>query len=179
MNQSINNQSYLPKYTKNEMELFFITIICFTIALILFFELVLAHYIEVLAIRKSNIIVDYANDNIYLKKGAYDIIEKFDKKYNSENIKEQTKKRQEENFKSLYTGVLWMPVVLTIIFIVYSRFSKNKNISHLTKFEKYILIFLAVSAFVVEILFYIILVKDWKFITDHEIYSILMFGNKK
>lgn len=170
--------SFLSKtFSPVNTTIFFITLISFIVSLILFFELILADYPEKVILDKTKVIAMYAKENNVLNVVLNQHIDKM-------NITEEYANRDKNirtihNNKSIMTkGVipfLLCVVFLFIVYIAYLLVIKYKFKTNLN-FEKsdLILIILAISCFIVEIVFYLIVVHNWKFIPDNEVLKILL-----
>ncbi len=157
--------------------IFFITLISFIVSLILFFELILADYPEKVILDKTKVVAMYAKEN---DKFNFVLNEHIDKtNVTKESVIHDKKIRTIHNNKSIMTkGVipfLLCVILMFVAYIVYLIIIKYKFKQNLN-FEKSdsILIILAISCFIVEIVFYLIIVHNWKFIPDNEILKILL-----
>lgn len=166
-------------FTPVNTTIFFITLISFIISLILFFEFVLADYPEKIILDKTSIIAMYAKEN----NGFNTMISKQLKDIDNSEIAKlaelDKEARTTNNNKALMDkGVLPFLLVIIAMFIVYVvylliiKYKYKRNLN----FEKsdIILIILAIMCFMVEIVFYFIIVHNWKFIPDNEVIRILL-----
>lgn len=170
--------SFLSKtFSPVNTTIFFITLISFIVSLILFFELILADYPEKVILDKTKVIAMYAKEN-----NTFNVV--LNEHINNINISEESaiqdkNLRTIHNNKSIMTnGVIPFLLCIVLLFVGYIaymlvlkyKFKQNLN------FEKSdsILIILAISCFVVEIVFYLIVVHNWKFIPDNEVLKILL-----
>jgi hypothetical protein len=160
-------------FTSTNTLIFFLTMLSFIVALIVFFEEVLSKYPVLILKKKLDIVTIACQENPIV--GTY-IKEKVGNYFqNSENIKkvnEVSSKRKKDNLDTFMEQVFPFLVVISVIFFVYIIYGivrKNFNLEG----QDWILIFFAIFCFIVEIIFYIVILQQWEFISDSEFIKLL------
>jgi hypothetical protein len=143
-------------------------ILIYVIVIILFFIYVISQQIENIILNKIDILIMIANHDPFVKKNLIDYIKNNDL---SSAAKTQNNIRFQYNMDLLNINILpYLYILIAIIAadIIYIVFEKIK----MTTAE--IVLFLSIfCGFITEILFYFIVIKNWNFIGDHELYEIL------
>ncbi len=147
-----------------------LTILFFMTIEILFFWYIVSKEIEKIIQDKSNIISTFAKEN----KDFKEYIEKYmqDNESNLKNSSEyQYKIRSEENYKLFYDKfsipicVIITCIIINIIYLIHIRRVPTKI--------ELLLFGLIIFSFITEFIFYFVVIKEWKYISDNKIYNIL------
>ncbi len=147
-----------------------VTLICFIISIILFFTYAIADYPNTIIYDKVDLIIEYSKRDEKFKQRLISNVNSYYATRDSNAIENSKEDRRVRNTEELHkSGVL--PYLYAVIFlgicILIVSFRSNKT-GHLEKCD-IILVILAISAFVVEVLFYFILLANWKYITDSKV----------
>jgi hypothetical protein len=147
-----------------------VTLICFIISLILFFLYAIADYPNTIIYDKVDLIIEYSKHDEKFRQKLISNVNSYYTTRDVNGIEDSKKERDEHNTEYLHkTGVLpylYAVIFLGICLLIFS-FTSNRT-GHLEKCD-IVLVFLAISAFVVEVIFYFILLANWKYITDTEV----------
>jgi hypothetical protein len=175
--------------------IFFITVISFLIALIIFFNVVLADFPMKTILSKVDIISLFAQQSPDLKNALNTGIDNYEKQQDqmsqqngyknyADEIQQQVNDRNSHNLKALFSfGIVPYLLCFVVMFLIYGIviFVKSrKDRSFSISFEKgdNILIIFALLSFIVEIILYFVLIQNWKFIPDNEIYQTLLIQHQ-
>jgi len=152
--------------------IFFITTLSFIIALIVFFELILSNYPILILNNKVDIVTIAANQNTSINKYIQQQINSyFQNTQKIQTVENEIQQRKKTNFSCFQNQVLAYLLVLFglfVLFIIWFIY-KNKTIEKID----YLLILFAILSFSVEIIFYFVILYQWKFISDSQFLQIL------
>lgn len=170
---------------ENSIIILFITVISFLICLIGFFVLLLGEYYQEIILEKVNMIVLYAKENESFKKQILESVKEYNISPEKPIAEEMTKKRKANNLNALVKmGPIPYTLVFVILFVIYlgwiafkKRYLK-RQIAWSNKVD-WPLVILALGAFVVEIIFYIVIISNWKILSDTELIHTLLDENIK
>jgi hypothetical protein len=143
----------------------------FVIFLILFFWFILSRQFDAIILEKVSIISLIAKYDPEFRKVLLEYL--YSNNTSNDLIaKKQEELRYRENVNSLQIEVLPFTYILgtiLILDIIYMVLHKNKLM-----FSEWILLILVLGAFITEVIFYFVLVNEWRFIGDFQlIYNIL------
>jgi cell division protein FtsL len=153
--------------------IFFITIISFIVALIVFFELVLTNYPIFILDNKLEIVTiackQSSSTNAYIQQ---QVANYFQNTQNIQMVENEIQQRKVKNFSIFQKQVLPYLLVVFFLFVIFIIWFSVKG----KKIEKidYLLILFAVLSFLVEIIFYFMVLYQWEFISDSEFIKILL-----
>lgn len=157
-------------FSKSNSLVMVVTLICFIISLILFFLYAIADYPNTIIYDKVDLIIEYSKHDEKFRQKLISNVNSYYATRDVNRIEDSKKERDEHNTEYLHkAGVLpylYAVIFFSICLLIFS-FTSNKT-GHLEKCD-IILVFMAVSAFVVEVIFYFILLANWKYITDAEV----------
>ncbi len=157
-------------FSKSNTLVMVVTLICFIISLILFFIYAIADYPNTIVYDKLDLIIEYSKHDEKFRRQLISNVDSYYATRDAHEIEKSKKDRYEHNTKYLHkVGVLpylYVVIFLGICLLIFS-FTSNRT-GHLEKCD-IILVILAIFAFVVEVIFYFILLANWKYITDAEV----------
>jgi hypothetical protein len=151
-------------FNANNTIISLLTTLFFITALVLFFWYIISDQLKIIVFDKLEILKLYAKYNPDFKKMLKEKIS--EKKLDEKKYNQIVKKRNENNVKTFNEMMLWwfvgliVLVLLNVIYVIY------KN--HFTKADM-LLVFFVLTAFLAEVIFYLVVIKEWVIIGDNEI----------
>lgn len=151
-------------FNANNTIISLLTTLFFVTALVLFFWYVISDQLKIIVLDKVEIIKLYSKHNPEFKKVLQTKLN--DKKLDEDKFKAVEKERNNKNIKTFSEMLLWWFIVLIAFVILNIAFLAYKK-----EFSKadIILVFFVLTAFVAEIIFYLVIIREWKIIGDNEI----------
>lgn len=142
-----------------------LTILFFITALVLFFWFVISDQLKIIILEKLEIIKIYSDNDKNFKNVLKDMVNK--QELDENNYRQEINNRNEQNIKTFAEMLIWWFVVVIVCVVA--------NILYITILRKpfdkadIVLVVFVLSAFVAEIIFYLVIIREWKFIGDNEI----------
>jgi hypothetical protein len=158
-------------FTANNTLICLLTTLFFITALLLFFWYIISDQFKIILLDKLDIVKLYIGYNKDAKEEVIAKINKFN--LDPENQKKLIEEREKNNIKLFIDKMLWWFIVLitmillNIVYIVFYKVEFSK--------PDLMLVIFVLSAFVAEIIFYVVVIKEWKFIGDNEIMKEIMY----
>lgn len=152
-------------FTANNTLVSLLTILFFITALVLFFWYIISDQMKIILLDKLEVLKIYSEYDPLFK--ATLKLKINNKDLNKEKYEKEILKRNEYNKKLFIDLMSWwfiiisFLIVLDIFYIVYYKKPLSK--------AELLLIMFVLTAFVAEIIFYIVIIREWKFIGDNEI----------
>lgn len=151
-------------FNANNTIISLLTTLFFITALVLFFWYVIADQLKIIVLDKVEIIKLYSKHNPEFKKVLQAKINS--KKPDEDKFKAAEKERNDKNIKTFSEMMLWWFIVIIVFVILNIAYLKYKK--EFTKADM-VLVFFVLTAFVAEVIFYLVIIREWKIIGDNEI----------
>jgi hypothetical protein len=151
-------------FNANNTLISLLTTLFFITALVLFFWFVISDQLKIIVLDKLEILKLYSKYNSDFKKLLKEKIS--NKKLDEEKYNQIIKERNNNNIKTFKEMLSWWFIVLFIIVILNIIYIIRKN--NFTKSDM-LLVFFVLTAFIAEIIFYLVIIKEWIIVGDNEI----------
>jgi hypothetical protein len=156
--------------TANNSLICILTTLFFITALFLFFWFVVSDQFKIILMDKVDVLKTYVS---YDPNAKEDLRKKLDETVLDEaTFKLNEKKRTEHNTQLFIKEILWWFVVLIILLLACIIYMRVYHIDFARADS--MLVFFVLSAFVAEIIFYLVVIKELKFIGDNEVVKTLV-----
>lgn len=151
-------------FNANNIIISLLTTLFFITALVLFFWFVVSDQLKIIVFDKLEILKLYSDYNPEFKKLLKEKINK--KKLDEEKYNQIVKERNKNNIKTFNETMLWWFIILSVLVILNIVYVVYKN--QFTKADM-LLVFFVLTAFIAEIIFYLVVIKEWIIVGDNEI----------